>query len=553
MVFSVGTRASILPVPGVILAGLRRLQSIPGGGELVSIPPRPKGSGGDRRQHAVKSAPGRRRRSDSSPGLDIRPGGPADGTGSRSGGGRNGGSSQAGTSAPPSSGLAAQRASASAPGRPGSRDLGSRDLGNRDLANRGLGSRDRGNSENRGGRRRAAKPPQRVRQGLFFGGVRIAAIVVIELVAAAILLTPDLTRIWAAVVVALAVVVAAAGLIGLRGVRLGTWASSVISYSGRRHVTTVEPTNPTATETDGVEGAYPVPAEVIAFFPDLAVRQFALRSGEQVGLLRAEGTWSVSVTVTAEDSDVLTAADPLRLNVEKIVASLAKQELSLDAVQVWTQTLGGDRNRFGGGALSAIAAELEQRAPLLRDRTLVVTLQLNPISAREAIDARGGGMLGLQRLASAAIGTVRAEAFAAGLLGRPLDAAGVTRAMAVALLQPPVADESVLRWIESWKAIASAQVLHRSFVVSSWSLAALDDLTYTPSFGLTIAHEVRRQDTGGFLTVSTIRVSALSATELDAASDQLRSECRRIGVGVRLLRGQQASAFRMTIPGGQSR
>jgi type VII secretion protein EccE len=224
---------------------------------------------------------------------------------------------------------------------------------------------------------------------------------------------------------------------------------------------------------------------------------------------------------------------------------------AIDAVQICVRSLGADPARLAGSVLGQIAHDLAQSAPPIRLREVFVSVRIDPVRSRAAISARGGGIAGLGRLASAALSRVRAEAFSAGLLATPLDAVGALRAMSGGVLQPPSTDGQPVRWIESWKSIASAQVRHRSFVVTSWSDADLDALAAVPGYGLTISHEVQSRpgsQTYGALTV--IRLSAFTAGQLDTATHELRQACRRLGVSVRLLRGRQAQALRLTLPGG---
>ncbi len=371
---------------------------------------------------------------------------------------------------------------------------------------------------------------------------------VLELVAASVLLIPDVSRIWGIVAVVVAVAIALAVLAPVRGVRIGTWVVTVLGYAGRRRVTSV--LNPVggAVVGDGVV----VPAEVLAFFPGLSVRTCETREGEQLGLLQWQGKWHATLRVTADTADLLATTGSSRLPVERILTSLSGQDLGLDAVRIVTQSLGGDPRRFADAAIGRVANELGVGIQLVREREVFVSVQIDPIAAAAAIAARGGDSVGLDRLACAAVSRIRSEVLGAGLSPRVLDAGSALRAMATSLLQPPAAEGMPVRWIESWRGIASAQVHHRCFVIRSWSPAGLDGLDAIAAYGLSVAHEVRTETSDGLRVTSVIRLSALTARRLDEASADLRSACHTAGIGIRLLRGHQAAGLRMTIPGGQN-
>ncbi len=310
--------------------------------------------------------------------------------------------------------------------------------------------------------------------------------------------------------------------------------------------------------TDDLAEIENIPIEVLTVFPELSVRNCEMRSGpgprdvDQLGLLQWQGRWMAMMAIATPSAEVLDSGPPATLPIDRVLATLAGYADSIESVQICVRSLGSDPLRYGSPGLAQIARELSGLSPLLvRQREITVTVRINPIQAGVAIDARGGGITGIGRLASAALSRVRAEAFDAGLLATPLAAPAALRAMSAALMQPPSADRTPVRWIESWKSISTAQVRHRSFVVTSWSEADLDALAGVPGYGLTITHEASWRDAESFSVLTLVRLSALSSGQLDAASSALRTTARRLGVGLRTLRGRQASALRITIPGGR--
>lgn len=395
----------------------------------------------------------------------------------------------------------------------------------------------------------------RVRQGLLLFGVPVTAIVVLELVAAAVLLAPAVPILEEGLVLGAVLVLAVGMLVPLRGMRLGTWVITALGYAGRRHVFTAIRSEPRADSgPDPIDGqdTIVVPAEVSAFFPGLNVVRASSRAGQEIGLVQWQGRWMAVAELTGARSDVLMTGPSLTVPVERLLASLAGRNFGLDAVQVITQSMFGNVNRFGEGTMARISAELAEFAPPVRSRSMWISVRIDPVRASAAIAARGGGREGLGRLATAALNRIESESRGLNLVAVPLEAEAVLQAMSGALLQPASTVDAPMRWTESWKSIASMQTYHRCYAVSAWHRQTLDGLAVSSGFGVTVSHEVRNLDSsGGPQVVSIVRLSASAESELDRGSRQLRAGCRSLGVGLRLMRGQQASAFRMTVPGGQ--
>ncbi len=394
---------------------------------------------------------------------------------------------------------------------------------------------------------RGARSLSRARDGLFLVGIPVTAIVMLELVAASVLLSRAVSALTGAIVIAAAVLVALVVLVTFRGARVATWIAIAAQYAPRRHVVSA------ASRRNDAEDAIVMPREVTAFFPGMRVRNGAMHGGSTVGLVEWQGQFAAIVAVAAPANDVLDTAGAQLVRVQDVISTLAGHGFALDAVQVVTQSLhGSGAGRFEGSALAAVASELSEAGPLVRGREMWIAVRIDPIVARDAVNARGGGFPGLSGLAAAALSRIESVLRTGGLVARTLDAESAVRAMAAALLQPVTGDDAApLRWIESWKDMSSAQVHHRAFVVTSWHDHALDDVALPNAYGLTVAHEVQRlDDTEGVRVLSVVRLSALSASQLDAVSDQLRAGCRQAGIGLRLLRGRQAPALRATIPGG---
>ena len=398
---------------------------------------------------------------------------------------------------------------------------------------------------------RGARPPARHHAGRRLLGIPLSVIVAAELVAAAVLLATDRSAVGAVLVIAAAAVVALLVVLPIGGMRLGTWLAVRLGYATRRRVFTVPPpSSPPATPPASAGEPVVLPGEVRALFPGIVATDHVTRGAGRLGLVQWHGTWTALIAVHSAQPDVLRVGTPPQLPVERIIAALTAAELPLAGVTVVSQAVVGDADRFEGGALAAISGEL---GPLVRGRRTWLAVRIDPVAAGAALAARGGGAEGLSRLASAAVSRVISEVVAAGLRAESLDAADAGQAMAAALLQPPPADDRPVRWIESLGGVASAQVHHRCFAVTSWPGRPdrpLTELAGATAYGLTIAYEVLGVGDRPRLR-GVLRLSATSATQLERASTRLRRAARGLGVGLRPLRAQQAAALRLTIPGGR--
>jgi type VII secretion protein EccE len=397
----------------------------------------------------------------------------------------------------------------------------------------------------------------RIRPGARFAGVPVAAIVVVELVVAAVLLGPDVSTGRQVAVLAAALVVAVAATLPVRGRRVGTWLGDALAYAVRRHTFTSRAPS-TGRGPDGGRGrsvdepaSVPVPPEVLAFFPDLAVLRSTSRSSAEIGLVQWRGRWLAVIAIEPPARDVLSTSPPTPVPVDRLLAALSGHGFGLEAVQVLSQSLYGDISRFGPGGLARVAEELAAVAPLARGRETWLAVRVDPVAAASAIEVRGGGFTGLGRLAATALSRIESEARAAGLVARPLDADAAVRAMGAALLQPAGNLDQPPRWRESWDSIASDGAHHRCFAVGSWPDRTLDRVTIGTGFAVTIAHEAHNLDDGHLRVVSVLRLTAATREQLDQGSRQLRASCHLLGVSIRPLRGHQASALRMTVPAGQ--
>ena len=389
----------------------------------------------------------------------------------------------------------------------------------------------------------------RRRSGRRIAGIPLRTIVAAELVGAALLLATDVSVIGGIVLVAAAAAVAVAIVMPVRGLRPGSWLAVLAGYATRRRTFTASGSGPS--DPIGEPAAVSLPPEVRALFPGITATEQLTRGAGRLGLVHWNGTWNCIVAAGPGDPDVLRLGGPETLPVERVVAAVAGAGLALDAVTVVAQTLVGDPDRLGGGPLAAVAGELGATGRLVRGRQTWFTVRIDPVAAGGAITARGGGVTGLARLAAAAVGRIVSELAGAGLAAEPLGAEAAGRAMAAALLQPPAAEGQPARWIESLSGVASAQVHHRCFAVTSWSDRSLAELAATTGYGLTVAHEVRGLSGGAAELRTVLRLSALSSTQLDRGTTRLRRAARSAGVGLRPLRAQQLAGLRLTVPAGQ--
>lgn len=395
-------------------------------------------------------------------------------------------------------------------------------------------------------------------------GVPVVTIIALQLVAICALAIAAKRPVVTAVAAAVGVLIIVTMLLQRRRIRIGTWLALRVGYFFRHRETLVaaaeytrsRPPDENPADATGENGeqrerdTVDVAPEIEAFFPGMTVWEARTHDGDRMGVVQWHGLCAASVRIGPPATIVRSRNTTENVPIEQIMAALDGHDLSLDAVQVLTQTIVGDRDTALTPMLPVAAAELFGNRPRLRNRTAYVTVRIDPATAADAVAVRGGGHIGIARVLSAALSRIQATVRRTGLQVAVLDAAQANRAVADSFYHLATPYDPIIRWVESVRQVASTRMAHRTFVITDVRRATLPDIQLGNVFAYSLATQARPMRSGEWSTRTVLRVTCRSADALNSASRELRSAARRAGVSLRPLDAVQYLGLRATVPIG---
>jgi len=381
----------------------------------------------------------------------------------------------------------------------------------------------------RGGRRR-------------FGGVRVTQFVLLEVALAALVVGADIggaPALGVAGVLAVVLVFVAFGRAG------GRWWTEwlLLRRRYRRRL------SGRGESTDDARLA-----ALRRLVPELSIRTVSDR-GNRIGVGQDESGWFAVVAVAPRSG---LRGDPTEaLPLSALERVLDEGGLRVSALQVVVHTIPGP------------AAMLDDTVPAARsyrqlaagdlgvepiDQRCWVAVRLDPATASEAAATRGGGVDGVHRALSTAVGRLGKAISGAGLEYELLDAEGVRDALAQSCGVTGYVDPgSVAQIGEEWSAWRAGGLAHTCFWVRGWPRLAdvtgvLGRLARTPAVLTSVAVTMSPSPDG---------IDFRTLVRLGAQPDQLAANCRSLqrlaGVSrARLFRlnGEQAPSVYATAPSG---
>jgi type VII secretion protein EccE len=424
------------------------------------------------------------------------------------------------------------------------------------------GPRDQGAPD--GGRRQpGAGPhrstPTRVQAGFHPRPGRVGPLQVIRVVfgeaAVALVAVPLLTKhtFWLALTGPIALVCVFAAVAGNHGRWLGQISAVRGEYRERRAQ---------RADASGAEAAI---APLRETFPTLRTVSVSSRSGDPVGMV-GDGTFLTAVLRVATRTEPLRASrstQPLPLGV--IAGVLSDPRLAASCVQIVTHTQPAPAPHLPAHAL-AVRSYQEIVGDVPGQRTTWVAVRLGPQDAAGAIEARGGGSVGLQRTLLTAVQRVASDLEGAGfdtaVLSEPelITALGTACCVNPQVGTTPGSAGTVHRTAESKRAWRCDDRWHTTFWLDKLPKLSADStpdlvaaLTSVPTLATSFAVTVTR-GTGGAVGFSAhVRVAARSEGELTEAAKALEQRAAKAGAHLTRLDGEQLPGLVATIPlGGEA-
>lgn len=403
-------------------------------------------------------------------------------------------------------------------------------------------------------------------------GVPVVTVIAIQLVAICALVVAAKKPVATAIAVGVGVIIIVTMLLRRRRIRIGTWLTLRVAYFFRHRETLVAaaeynrsrlPNDNAADDTGENEqrresDTVDVAPELEAFFPGMTVWEARTHDGDRMGVVQWQGLSAATVRIGPPTSIVRARNTTDTVPIEQIIAALDGPYLGLDAVQVVTQTIVGDRDTALTQMLPVAAAELFGSRPRLRNRTTFVTVRIDHATAADAVAVRGGGHVGIACVLAAALSRIQAAVRHTGLEVAVLDAAQANRAVADSFYHLATPYDPIIRWVESMRQVASTRMAHRSFVVTDVRRPTLSELQIGNVFAYSLATQARPMRSGArsgersgeWSTRTVLRVTCRSSDSLSSATRELRSAARRAGVSLRPLDAVQHLGLRATIPIG---
>lgn len=388
---------------------------------------------------------------------------------------------------------------------------------------------------------------------------RMGPLLVIRLIfleaAAALVAVPLLTKhmFWVMLTLPLAALCVVGAVGGSRGRWIGQ-ASAVRGEFRERRSQRVDASNGEAAL-----------APLRETFPALRTVSVSSRTGEPVGMI-GDGTFLTAVVRVGARHEPLRAprsAQPLPLGA--VAGVLSDERLSVSCVQLVTHTQPAPAPHLPPHAL-AVRSYQGVMGDVPAQRTTWVAVRLDPEQSAGAIEARGGGPVGVQRTLLTAIQRVASDLEGAGFSATPLSEPELITAIGTACaVNPqvgitPRAAGATHRTEETKRTWRCDDRWHTSYWLDKLPKLSADStpqliaaLTSTPTLATSFAVTATR-GTGGSVGFSAhVRVAARSEAQLTEAAKALEQRAAKAGAHLTRLDGEQLPGLIATIPlGGEA-
>ena len=190
------------------------------------------------------------------------------------------------------------------------------------------------------------------------------------------------------------------------------------------------------------------------------------------------------------------------------------------------------------------------------EHALWLAVRLTPADALAASSSRGGGLAGVDRAIAAAMGRIEKALTSAGVPHQVLDAEGLRDALTYSCgleaFGHAVPGAGVPSAQERWVAWRAGGLTHVTFTVTDWPAEPgpdlLTNLSLIPACAISVSIAVRPHGERVAL-LGLVRVVA-SPTGIQLAVNRLTRTANRLGLRLRRLDGEQASAVYASAPTG---
>ncbi|MFJ2194922.1 type VII secretion protein EccE [Streptomyces violaceusniger] len=400
----------------------------------------------------------------------------------------------------------------------------------------------------------ASRQPSR---GTGFRFLRLQQLVLLEIAAALLLVAWDKPLL---AVVALPLILLA--VLRRRQQPISEWISTANALRHRQKLAK----EPIPVDID------PSLAPAVECDPALRTYSYVARDRRQIGMV-GDGTFLTAVLqIQGADTPLRPARTQRPLPVELLRDTLTVDDIHLESAQIVLHTQPAPAPHLPQQSVAARSyAPLHEQSGAPAIRMTWVALKLHPELCPEAIEARGGGLEGVQRCLVRAVDQLASRLAGAGFTAKVLDEGEVAAAVATSACSNPMAtaqagraNASSRRTLESTRAWRCDDRWHTTYWVGRWPqlgaggaplpqvVALLTSLpALATTFSLTLARGSRQ---GNDLKASAyVRITGRSDSELVDSRKSLERAARGVKVGLVRLDREQLPGMLATLPLGGTR
>ncbi|WP_079022727.1 type VII secretion protein EccE [Streptomyces resistomycificus] len=398
----------------------------------------------------------------------------------------------------------------------------------------------------------------RVRSGQG-GAFRLQRVVLLEIALAVLLVGWVIGPVALAVAAVVAVCLVLLSFLRRRGRSLPEWLATARALRARQR---------RAESTPIPAGTEPGLAPAVECDPTLRTSTYAGRDRRSVGVI-GDGTFVTAVLQVEADVTALRAErnrQPLPISL--VYDALDVDDVRLESAQVVLHTQPAPALHLPQQSVAvANYAPLQEQTGAPAVRITWIALKLDPELCPEAVEARGGGLLGAQKCVVRAADHLASRLTGAGFRATLLDEEELTSAIATSACANPLVTAEAgrtetreRRTEESGRSWRCDNRRHTTYWIRRWpslggerapSLPQLVALvTAVPALATTFSLTLNRGERQEVSVTGHLRVTGRSDEELVAARQALQGAARHTGTGLARLDREQVPGMLATLPLG---